>query len=395
MKILLIHHFFQPDTVISARIFADLAEELVKAGHQVTVFTGNRLFRSGQPLPSCEKWNGVEILRYFRPDLSQKSDAGRLLNSAIMQLKWLRAFRRRRREFDVVILGTDPQFGYLMFPWLRLMNRKVRLIHWVFDMFPEAVITHPSRWKRIPAILIKPLTLFCYRFVNDMVDIGPSMRELLQNYHHRARCMTLTPWALTEPEALPVRNEELRRKLFGDHKLALLYSGTIGRAHDVTPFFALARRCRELGIDAGFCFAGFGNCCEEQLAQISAEDTNIRVAGFTSEADLETHLAVADIHMVALRPGWEGVVVPSKFFGSLAIGRPVIFCGPENCEVARWCREFQIGTMLSDDTPALLNGLLQDPEKLAQWQRTVFACYQEVFSKQKTLSGWLKLLQES
>lgn len=40
MRILLIYHFFQPDPVISARLFAELAEELERAGHRVTVFTG-------------------------------------------------------------------------------------------------------------------------------------------------------------------------------------------------------------------------------------------------------------------------------------------------------------------------------------------------------------------
>lgn len=123
MRILLIYHFFQPDPVISARLFAELAEELERAGHRVTVFTGNRLIRSDEKLPPREEWNGVEIRRFSRPNFSQGSNVGRLFNSGILQLKWLCGFFRRRREFDAVLVGTDPQFAYLMFPFLRLMNR--------------------------------------------------------------------------------------------------------------------------------------------------------------------------------------------------------------------------------------------------------------------------------
>ena len=63
----LIYHFFHPDPVISARLFSDLAGELVQAGYQVTVFTGNRMIRSDEKLPPKEVWNEVEIRRFSRP----------------------------------------------------------------------------------------------------------------------------------------------------------------------------------------------------------------------------------------------------------------------------------------------------------------------------------------
>ena len=154
--ILLIYHFFHPDTVISARLFSDLAEELVCAGHSVTVFTGNRLIRTNAVLAEEENWNGVEIRRFSRPNFSQGSNVGRLFNSGVLQLKWLCGFFRRRREFDAVLVGTDPQFAYLMFPLLRLMNRRIRLIHWAFDLYPEAILVNSPAWMKRLAALTKP-----------------------------------------------------------------------------------------------------------------------------------------------------------------------------------------------------------------------------------------------
>ena len=99
-RVLLIYHFFHPDTVVSARLFSDLAEDLQKAGMQISVFTCNRLIRSDEQLAAEEKWNGIRILRFSRPGFAQGSNVGRLINSAILQLKWIWAFFRMRKEFD-------------------------------------------------------------------------------------------------------------------------------------------------------------------------------------------------------------------------------------------------------------------------------------------------------
>ncbi|MBR6371669.1 MAG: hypothetical protein IKS20_00665, partial [Victivallales bacterium] len=67
MHVLLIYHFFHPDTVISARLYSDLAEDLVAAGHEVTVYASNRCIRAKGELPECEEWRGVKIRRFARP----------------------------------------------------------------------------------------------------------------------------------------------------------------------------------------------------------------------------------------------------------------------------------------------------------------------------------------
>ena len=392
-SVLLIYHFFHPDTVVSARLFSDLAEDLAQAGFRVTVFTGNRLIRGREKLPPHEVWNKVEIRRFARPAFSQGGNLGRLCNSAILQVRWLWGFFRRRREFDTVIVGTDPQFAYLMFPWFRLMNRRIRLIHWAFDLYPEAILVNSPRWMKILAGLTRPFARFAYRFVDDMVDLGPCMRERLRQYRHRAVCATLTPWALVEPAEIPASDPAVRRELFGEAELGLLYSGTVGYAHDLAPFIALARECRKHGVDAAFCFAGYGNQYQAQLAGLTAEDTNIRLAGFASEAELEKRLAAADLHLISLRQGWEGVVVPSKFFGALAIGRPVLFSGPENCAVAAYCKCFEVGKLLGENTLSELAAWLEHPELLQNLRRNARQVYGREFSRAAVCRKWRKILE--
>jgi len=291
------------------------------------------------------------------------------------------------------VVATDPQFSYFMFPFLRLMNRKIHLIHWAFDLFPEAIMSYNSRWMKVLAKLATPLVTKAYCSVDVMVDIGECMRKRLQKHCRNKFFVTLTPWALVEPEQVSPVPIIKRRELFGDAKLALLYSGTVGHAHDLTPFIKLARECRKRGIDVAFCLAGCGNQFQQQTAVLTAEDTNIKLAGFTTEDELEERLAAADIHLISLRNGWEGVVVPSKFFGALAIGRPVIFAGPESSSIARWCHQYKVGLTMDTQIVDILHSLADSPQEIATLRQHSYQIYKSKFSKKSIFNGWLQLLE--
>ena len=394
MRILLIYHFFYPDPVVSARIFSDLAESLAASGHTVTVYTSNRLIRSETRLPLSERWKDVNICRFRRPRFPQSCNLGRIVNSFVLQIQWIWSILLHCNSFDAIIIGTDPQFVWAMFPWIRLFNRSICLIHWAFDVYPEAILANSALWMNFFASLTKPLAKLSYRSCNYIVDIGSEMRECLQKYNHHATCVTLTPWALKEPKTIPSADPKIREQLFGNAKLGLLYSGTIGYAHDISPFIALARECRKRGIDAAFCFAGYGNCYKEQTASITPEDTNIRLAGFTSEEELEKRLSAADIHLVSLRANWNGIVVPSKFFGSLAIGRPVLFSGTKNNSLAEYCIKHRIGFVLSQNTGDELQKIISNETIIQHLKDNSIQIYQDHFSKDKICAEWNTLFEE-
>ena len=68
------------------------------------------------------------------------------------------------------------------------------------------------------------------------------------------------------------------------------------------------------------------------------------------QSDLEVRLSAADIHVVTLRDEWTGTVVPSKFFGALAVGRPVLFAGSPKSAVARWIVKHRVGWVLTESS---------------------------------------------
>jgi glycosyltransferase involved in cell wall biosynthesis len=173
----------------------------------------------------------------------------------------------------------------------------------------------------------------------------------------------------------------------------------MGRAHDHRAFLALARACRaRSGDDVALCFSSRGNRQDELRVAVTPADVNVSFVPFADEQALEARLGAADLHLVSLQPEWAGIVVPSKFFGSLAVGRPVLYAGPGDSEIARWVAEHDVGLTLPDGGelgPIVdrLHALIADPAALARWQGNAFAVYQRAFSKKVINDGWDRSLR--
>ena len=76
------------------------------------------------------------------------------------------------------------------------------------------------------------------------------------------------------------------------------------------------------------------------------QGAEVEVTGYASEVETPRLLASARVHLITMSPGWEGIVVPSKLYGCIRTGRPVLFIGPENADTAREIRANDWGMAL-------------------------------------------------
>jgi glycosyltransferase involved in cell wall biosynthesis len=271
-------------------------------------------------------------------------------------------------------------------------------VHWCFDLYPEAITAEGIGQAHVEKAA-RGLMRIAYGAYDALVDIGPRMRARLAEYGAGARQETLVPWALAETDRPIAVDTTVRRALFRDARLALLYSGTMGRAHEYSALLRLARACRaRTGNAISFCFSVRGNRADDLAREITADDTNVSLAPFADEATLQARLAAADLHLVSLRADWAGVVVPSKFFASLAVGRPVVYAGPAESEIAHWIAEHDIGFHVTDDTPDAaadrLHHLLDDAGALDRLRERALAVYRREWSRAVTNDRWNRLLRD-
>ena len=392
-SILVLYHFLPPDDVVSARIFGDLCEGLAARGWSVEARPSNRsCFDAGARHPRREVRNGISYHRVRRPAFAQGSGAGRVANALWMTAAWSAQAMRPGRGPDVVLVGTDPILSVFALAVFRLFRPSVRRVHWAFDVYPDAAVADGTlREGSLLARLLAGVAAAGVKAAHLVADIGPCMRERLPAAPGALR-ETLPPWALHE-SAVPLEADpEERRRLFGDARLGVLYSGTFGRAHSFEELLALARRLRGTGIR--FAFSVRGNREAELRAAVTADDENVSFAPFVEEADLARRLGAADVHAVSLRPSWTGTVVPSKFQAALAAGRPVIFAGSPDASPAQWIAEMGLGFTLTSDPASIedaataLLRLADDPEERAALNRRCHAAYAERFARERTISTW-------
>jgi glycosyltransferase involved in cell wall biosynthesis len=316
-----------------------------------------------------------------------------------MVASWCRVALRPSNQLpDVLLIGTDPIMSVLVAAVVKLLRPRIRIAHWVFDLYPEAaIVDNLLREKGWLVRLLRRLLRHAYGSCDLIADLGPCMGERLALYGAPCRRKTLVPWAIVEPEAVQAPDPRIRAQLFGDARLAVLYAGNFGRAHDYEEFLELARTVRGSGIH--FCFAVRGNRVQELRLAVRPDDTNVTFADFAAESELTARLAAADVHLASLRPGWTGVVVPSKFFGSLAAGRPVVFAGEPQSAIARWIRQYNVGWVLDRTTLSQLKEELErqaaKPRELRELQERCHAVYHEFFSRQTMIDAWDRALRET
>ena len=393
----ILYHYYYPDDVVSSRHFTDFAEGLHSNGWNVNVFTSDHYCRrKGVIFPFYEIFNGVHIRRFKHPSFPQSKNIGRLLNSFCISVKWF--FVLLFLHTDVVVFGTDPQFSFFIIPLLAFFRPRLRFTIWGFDLYPEAIIADGIKLPKFVIVLLRWWAGISYRRCGLLVDIGSCMRKRFLAYHPIARFETIVPWALDEPEIQKKQDNVTRYELFGNTDLGILYSGTIGRAHQFEEFIFLARELRKRKASVSFCFAGQGNKYKDLQNMVTPEDNNIKFAGFVEEKLLPLRLASADIHMISLRQGWEGVVVPSKFFGSLAAGKPLLYCGtPDSC-IAELIQKESFGFFIEmkniQNIADRLEELSKSKSDLRNMQENAFLFYKTNFSKKSQYIKWDKCLKE-
>ena len=139
-RIFVLYHFLHPDPVVSSVHLSELCESLAEHGWSVTGYAANRgSGRESVTYPSASAWGRVSLRRIWRPDWQQSSSSGRILNALWMIVCWS-LLALRFNPPDVLLMGTDPILSVLIAPIWRLLHSQVRIVHWCFDLYPEAAI---------------------------------------------------------------------------------------------------------------------------------------------------------------------------------------------------------------------------------------------------------------
>lgn len=265
----------------------------------------------------------------------------------------------------------------------------------IMDLYPDVLIMNgvPFLWKPITKVLTK-LSRFTINHADKVIVIGRCMRDHLNNTGvKRNDIKIITNWG-NEKAMHPVKRDDnsLRKELKLTKDFIVLYSGNMGISHFFDDILEVAKRLRYLK-DMKFIFIGNGVRHKEILSAIKKFDLyNLILLPYQPVENLSMSLSLGDIHFISLRNKFEGIVVPSKAYGAIEVGRPIIYQGASNGEIAQMIIEKGIGSIVEPYNPDELENIIlsyySNPDKVDKTGKVSYELSLTHYNKNKMLSKY-------
>jgi glycosyltransferase involved in cell wall biosynthesis len=355
-KVLVLNQYYWPGVEATAQLLAQLCEALAE-DYDVTVVTGHLY---GHELPAEEVRNGVRIVRVRSTAYERSQIHLRAANYASYLGDTVLTALRGGRP-DLVLCMTDPPIvGDVGLVVARRFGVPLLVISQ--DVFPEIA----ERLKRLehPLVLgvLRQLVALYLRRADRVVAIGDTMKRRLEQKGAPADRVTVIPnWVDTSELEPQPRHNVWSAEQGVDDAFVVMHSGNVGHAQDLDTLVRAATFLRDLD-RLRILVVGFGARYGEltDLAERLEVTDTIRFLGYQPRERLSLSLSSADLHYVGLARGLAGYVVPSRLYGILAVGRPVLVSADADSETVRLVQDVGCGVVLPPGRPELVAGVIRD-----------------------------------
>ena len=355
MRILFINQFFWPDSSATSQQLTDLATGLAELGHEIHVLCGEGGYAaaaaSTQPPVTIHR---VKALPFVKGKL------GRLLS--YLSFYTTAALRGPvLPRMDVVVSLTTPPVISLVGSMIKMLRGSRHYI-WEQDLYPDvAVDLHYIKKGGVAERFTAVFADFSRRHADGIIALGECMKtRLIRRGIAPGKIQIAENWA--NAAAITPMDRP------GDpNELVLLYSGNLGLAHDIDTICAAMSNLRDKPFR--YLFVGGGNK-RKQVEEFAKEHsvTRLEMRPYVSRDKLSEGLAAGDIGLVTQDDVCSGTVVPSKVYGIMAAGRPILFIGPASATPALTVERHKCGWHVAcndvDRLTELLLHLADHPEEV-------------------------------
>jgi glycosyltransferase involved in cell wall biosynthesis len=388
--VLLCEHFY-PEMISTGMHMTELATRLAALGWHITVFTAKPSWgteHDGEtPVPREIVYEGVRIVRV--PTLG--SQKGSLFSKAIAAVSYVLSVSwvllTRRGDYRGMLVTTNPPFAGML-AWLVSRVNRTPYLLLVYDVFPEFAISLgvlsadswvASLWKRATRMMLSGAAV--------TVVIGRDMRDLIRQKmppHLHDRIVMIPNWS-DERRVRPMREgvNAFRDEHVPDGALVVQYAGRLGEKHILEPLIDAARILRDSNV--WFQLVGDGAKRPKLEALVARHHLeNVQFLPYQPMDLLSAMLSAADVAVVCLERGHTGISVPSKAYGVLASGTPIIGILDPRGEIGLMIEEIGCGILVDPegaDIAAAVEKLQNDPER----RRAMGAAGREAFLEGYTL----------
>ncbi|MEL7141991.1 MAG: glycosyltransferase family 4 protein [Cyanobacteria bacterium J06573_11] len=332
LQLLIMTQFFPPDFAATGQLIDELVTQLGNQGTNVSVFTGQPgyAFQKGEA-PQVEKRGRVLVKRSRMTQLFPSRIRGKALSGLLFAIRCIFHIAKQAKQYQVLLVTTAPPFlpviGYFANLFLKLPY-----VCLLYDLYPDIAIElnvvtakHPIArlwqlinrqvWKRSAGIIVLSDSM-----KSRIIAHCPDVADKISVIHS---------WS-NDKKIIPISKSDnwFAKEHHLDEQFVVLYSGNMGRCHDIDTLFQAALKLKDHPIL--FVCIGGGAKRSKLKEQINAHGlTNFRFLPYQEKSVLPYSLTASDVSLVSVAPKMESLVAPSKLYPAMAAGRPIAaICPP-------------------------------------------------------------------
>jgi colanic acid biosynthesis glycosyl transferase WcaI len=360
-KILLISQVFYPDEVSTANLFTNLCSVLVGDNIDVEVWCAQPSYTVLEKQPKSISQNGIKIFFLASTNFPKTNLLGRLINYFTFTLSVITKLIFSKEKTTVFTHTTPPSLGIVIS--FICAFRKRKFVYVLLDIFPEGLVRLGKVSKNnIFVRLWQYFFILSLKKSGKIVVIGRDMKKWIGDVYPESVEKTeyIPLWQddkLISPLEYCMNKFVIENELVD--KFVIQYSGNMGLWNEME---TMGKATRENLKNVVFMFVGGGMRKKELLEAIPTEDLkNVMILPFQSNDKINTILTACHAGVVTMRDKLEGMAVPSKIYGIMAAGKPVIALVPLNSEIAYIVREENCGFVLA---PGDIDGFIKSIDLL-------------------------------
>lgn len=367
--LLVISQVYVPDPAAVGQIVHDACADLSRRQLRVVVLTSQRGYEDpAQKYPGRERLDGVDVIRLPLSSFGKGSIPRRLFGATLFLLQViLRAVFMRR--LDGILVSTSPPMCSLAAVIVAAI-RRTPIVYWAMDINPDqAIALKKFRRGSLPVRLLEALNRSVLRRASRIVALDSFMADRLRKKTAVDGRLAVIPLWAPGKSFDPVEHADNPfRGVHGlEGKFVFMYSGNMSPAHPLDTILQAALRLRDRR-DVAFVFIG-GGLAKQKVELFAAHERldNVLVLPYQPLDRIRYSLSAADVHLVAMGDDMVGIVHPSKIYGAMACGRPILLVGPRKSHAGELLVRYRIGWCGEHGDPdglvATIQGILDTPRE--------------------------------
>ncbi len=393
MKILLLNLYFPPDTSATAKMAQTVVDALCEE-HDVTVVCGRPSYdpteRRGWRLWKTETSGRLKIVRVGSTAFPRFNMKKRVINYLSYEL--IAVPLALFVNSDVVLAMTDPPFEGIIGAFVAMLKGKPYVYN-IRDMYPDMAVGGAIVEPGLLARIWEKLHRWALRRAACVVVLGEDMKSRIRSKGINAAKIEIVRDGADIAASAVTLDEEVIRKIRGEFRFVLLHAGNLGF---YGAWNTLLTAAKELSAEnVGFVFVGEG-AQRDTLAGQAAEISNVRFLPFFPGSKIPSVIAAADAHLITVKRGLEGVVVPSKMYEILAAGKPIVAVAPAETDVASLGARQGFGIATDPDRPkelvAAIRSLVSDKDQVKEMGATAKQAARD-YDRVKELGKFVRIVE--